>query len=132
MGLPFAIAGAMVHTSTEARACGGTFCDAFTPDMPVDQTGEVILFVSDGDYVEAHIQIEYDGGDADQFAWLVPVPAIPEIEVGSWRLVQAVLNGSVPVYSFENNYICEDGPGVTFIQDPDGGASATRAASARK
>ncbi len=96
--------------------------------MPVDQTGEVILFVSDGDYVEAHVQIQYDGGDADQFAWLVPVPAIPEIEVGSWRLVQGAMSATRPVYRRENNQVCEDtGPddgGVGFIEDPDGGGAS--------
>lgn len=92
--------------------------------MPVDQTGEVILFASDGDFVEAHVQIQYDGGDADQFAWLVPVPAVPEIEVGSWRLVQGALQSTQPVYSREDNWICEDtGPddGTVFIESPDGG-----------
>ncbi len=96
--------------------------------MPVDQTGETILFAIDNGYVEAHIQIEYDGGDADQFAWLVPVPEVPEIEVGSFRLVQAVLDGTRPVYGVQNRSICDDpsagdGTGSTFISAPDGGGA---------
>lgn len=117
-----ALAAAGISVPQEASACGGTFCDAFTPGMQVEQTAEAILFVSDGDYVEAHVQIQYDGAKADQFAWMVPVPAVPEIEVGSWRLVQTVFNATQPVYSFENNYLCEpETTGVGFIQEPDGG-----------
>jgi len=113
-----------------AGACGGTFCDAAQPtEMPVDQTGETILFALDNGYVEAHIQIEYDGGDADQFAWLVPVPEVPEVEVGSWRLVQAALDGTRPVYGYEDAQQCDDDDGGLtaggggFLQSPDGGGS---------
>jgi len=100
--------------------------------MPVNQTGETILFAIDSGFVEAHVQIEYDGGDADQFAWLVPVPEVPEIEVGSWRLVQSALAGTVPVYGFEDNWMCDgmDPPpsppstsGIGFISMPDGGGT---------
>ncbi len=42
-----------------AHACGGTFCDSGPQAMPVDQTGENILFVMDGTTVEAHVQIQY-------------------------------------------------------------------------
>ncbi len=119
---------------SEAEACGGTFCDGGLPgNMPVQQTGETILFALDNGFVEAHVQIEYEGGDADQFAWLVPVPELPEIEVGSWRLVQAALTGTSPIYGFEDNWVCEDDPpappggsgGVGFIRDPDGGGTSS-------
>lgn len=113
----------------EAEACGGTFCDAALPgQMSVDQTGENILFALDGDFVEAHVQIEYDGGDASQFAWIVPVPEIPEIEVGSWRLVQNVLDATVPVYGFDDGAQCGGSPpsgsGGGFIETADGGGGA--------
>lgn len=124
-----AVASVAMHVPAEAKACGGTFCDAFTPDMPVDQTAEGILFVSDGDFVEAHVQIQYDGGDAEQFAWMVPVPAIPEIEVGSWRLIQAALQGTRPIHSTTTEYVCDDSgawgeDGGGFIRNPDGGGAS--------
>ncbi len=122
------LAGAVALLPAEAEACGGTFCDAALPtEMPVDQTGETILFAIDNGYVEAHVQIEYDGGDADQFAWLVPVPELPEIEVGSWRLVQAALDGTRPVYGYDTTSLCDDssadGTGGVFIARPDGGGT---------
>jgi hypothetical protein len=122
------LAGVVAVAPGEARACGGTFCDGSNGPgaMPVDQTGETILFAIDNGFVEAHVQIEYDGGDADQFAWLVPVPAVPEIEIGSWRLVQAVLDGTRPVYGYQDRLACEDtaaadDSGVVFLLEPDGG-----------
>jgi hypothetical protein len=84
-----------------AEACGGTFCDTGPNAMPVDQTGENIMFVIDGAYVEAHIQIQYDPNtDASKFAWVIPVTALPEFSVGSQLLFDNMLNGSVPTYGF--------------------------------
>ncbi|HLT39094.1 MAG TPA: DUF2330 domain-containing protein, partial [Enhygromyxa sp.] len=84
---------------TSAQACGGTFCDAGPTSMPVDQTGENILFHIGDNTVEAHIQIQIDPDtSAEQFAWVIPVMALPEFEVGSQPLFDALLNGSVPRY----------------------------------
>ncbi|MFO7564535.1 MAG: DUF2330 domain-containing protein [Enhygromyxa sp.] len=82
-----------------AEACGGTFCDVGPTAMPVDQTGENILFHIGPNSVEAHIQIQYDpNSGAEQFAWLIPVTALPEFEVGSQLFFDAILNASVPSY----------------------------------
>jgi hypothetical protein len=87
------------HTPRTAHACGGTFCDIGPRAMPVDQTGENILFLIDAGKVEAHIQIQYRG-DAARFSWILPVPALPEIEVGSDPLFAKLLAGTVPSYGF--------------------------------
>jgi len=50
-----------VATPRDASACGGTFCDTGPRAMPVDQTGENIIFVMEPGQVEAHIQIQYRG-----------------------------------------------------------------------
>jgi MYXO-CTERM domain-containing protein len=85
----------------EADACGGTFCDTGPTSMPVDQTGENILFILDGQSVEAHIQIQYDpDADADKFAWVIPMQVLPEFSVGSEALFQNLLSGTVPTYGF--------------------------------
>lgn len=65
--------------------------------MPVDQSGENILFILDGTNVEAHIQIQYTG-DPARFAWLIPVQKIPEVEVGSQLFFSSLLAGSVPTF----------------------------------
>jgi Uncharacterized protein conserved in bacteria (DUF2330) len=94
-------AGALCFTDSPrvAYACGGTFCDTGPRAMPVDQTGENILFVIDSGKVEAHIQIQYRG-DAARFSWILPVPALPEIEVGSDPLFAKLLRGTVPTFGF--------------------------------
>ncbi len=101
-GTALALAAPLLVPSV-AQACGGNFCDvsgpANTPVMPVDQTGENIAFhIGDG-YVEAHIQIQIDpDSGAESFAWLIPVSAVPEFEVGSQLMFDALLAGSVPSY----------------------------------
>jgi MYXO-CTERM domain-containing protein len=89
--------GVVAWTPQPAEACGGTFCDAGPQPMPVDQSGENILFVRDGEYIEAHIQIQYQG-EAQQFGWVIPLQSVPEFSVGSEPLFQSLLTGSVPTY----------------------------------
>jgi hypothetical protein len=103
ISLTCAAAAALVTyaTPTPAKACGGTFCDAGPQSMPVDQTGENILFVIEEGTVEAHIQIQYDG-DPEQFAWIVPVMAMPEVTVGSDQLFQNLLAGTVPTFVLDS------------------------------
>jgi MYXO-CTERM domain-containing protein len=93
----------------EAEACGGTFCDSGPQAMPVDQTGENILFVLDGTTVEAHIQIQYQG-EAARFAWVIPMPAVPEFSIGSQPLFVNLLNASVPTYGFTNSFCGQQSP----------------------
>jgi MYXO-CTERM domain-containing protein len=108
-----------------AEACGGTFCDSGPTAMPVDQTGENILFHIGDNSVEAHIQIQYDpNSGADQFAWVIPVLAVPEFEVGSQLFFDAVLNASVPMYGLQTQTdFCGAGPDGPL--DGDNGLSST-------
>ena len=92
--------------------------------MPVDQTGETILFVVDDGFIEAHIRLEYDPkGAAERFAWLVPVAAIPELSVGSESLLSSLDLATVPLYGFTtNNEPCPDVDGdVDPCDEDDGG-----------
>jgi hypothetical protein len=114
-----------------AQACGGTFCDSGPRATPVDQKGENILFVISQGEVEAHIQIQYNG-DAARFAWVLPVPAIPETEVGSEALFQNLLAATVPRFGLTNsgcvgvpppNAIGRGGSGPPLA--PDSGSDGT-------
>jgi hypothetical protein len=83
-----------------AHACGGTFCDrggAASIPQRVDQSGENILFVEADGYIEAHVQIRYQG-DPASFAWLVPMSEVPEVSIGSQPLFDSLVADSVPVY----------------------------------
>ena len=92
------LSSAVALVPTEAAACGGFFCDGGPQPMPVDQTGEDILFIADGDKVEVHIRVEYEG-EAENFAWVIPTLSIPtDFSVGSEALIDNIKAASVPTY----------------------------------
>ena len=83
-----------------------TACDGGIPNsMPVNQDGENVLFVLNQNEVEVHIQISIDPDtNAQKFAWLIPIQQIPEFEVGSQPLFDALLQSSVPVYQLNQTF----------------------------
>lgn len=92
-----------------ARACGGLFCDGGgNMPIPVDQTGENVLFAVDeqAGTVEAHIQIQYTG-DPQKFGWVIPVTAVPEFAIGSELLFTNLLNSTVPTYGSTTTFDCQ-------------------------
>jgi MYXO-CTERM domain-containing protein len=63
-----------------AQACGGLFCSA---SAPVNQAAERIIFSKNADgTVTAVVQIQYQG-PSEEFAWVLPVPGIPDVKVSS-------------------------------------------------
>lgn len=60
----------------DASACGGFFCQT----VPIDQAAERVVLAVDEEaqQVEMHVQITYEGA-AEEFAWVLPVPEIPEL-----------------------------------------------------
>jgi MYXO-CTERM domain-containing protein len=87
--------GAVTLTSTDASACGGFFCNA---NQPVNQAAERIIFSDNpDDTVTAVVQILYQG-PAEEFAWVLPVPTLPDdVEISSnaaFTQVQSVTNPS--------------------------------------
>src|ERR1041385_5830693 len=123
---------AMLVGVPDALACGGTFCDSpppGRPPMPVEQTGENILFVMTEGYVEAHVQIQYNG-DPARFAWLVPVPAVPDLSVGSDQLFINLRNGSVPTFTVSNSFDNCGGSGRTSTGGCGFGSSNSEDATA--
>ena len=89
-----------------AWACGGFFCN--NQGVPIEQNAERILFAVDEDAgtVETHVQIFYEG-PADEFAWIVPVPANPEVSVTTDRLFAQLSSMLAP--RFILNVVNEDG-----------------------
>ncbi len=79
-----AAAAAYLAAPAPASACGGLVCDGGGPfnQVSVDQANERILFLMEDDgsgetLMTAVIQIQYEG-EADDFAWILPVPEVPE------------------------------------------------------
>jgi hypothetical protein len=115
--LPVAILLAAL-TPESADACGGLFCSSANP---VNQAAERIIFAQDGRHTTAVIEIQYEG-PSERFAWVLPVPGVPEIAVSSKQALDRVQQLSNPLYTLNTNTICDsdfspgDGDG-----DPAGG-----------
>jgi uncharacterized membrane protein YgcG len=102
-----ALAGvALMLAPGRAEACGGTFCDGgVMSPMPVDQTGENVIFVMGGTEAEVHIQISYDPNtNAQDFAWMIPLTNVPEFSVGSTPLFDQIRAATVPQYGVTTSF----------------------------
>jgi hypothetical protein len=87
--------------AADARACG---CFAPPdPSVPIVQAGERILFsVQDGE-VTAHIQIQYAGGSGE-FGWILPLPSVPTLDLGTDELFLQLTNTTQPKYTLNRVY----------------------------
>ena len=109
----------LVLLSQPVEACG---CFAPPdPSVPIVQAGERILFAVDNGLVTAHIQIQY-AGDAKDFGWLLPLPSVPTLKLGTEELFTQLISTTQPRY-FVKTVI--DGTCAGGI--PFGGASPTSA-----
>ena len=133
-GLLAGIAG--LTLAGEARACGGLFCNRpptpLPTDLPVAQTGENVLFAMDPlpsglNRLEAHIQIFYTG-PADRFSWVVPVDALPTLDVGSNAVFTALETRTRPklLLTRSREGICSDQPGPSFSFGGGGSSPAKK------
>jgi MYXO-CTERM domain-containing protein len=99
-----------------AEACGGFFCSR----APIDQAGERIVFGVRDNTVEAHIQIQYQG-EAEKFSWVVPMPALPTLEVGSPLIFGYLDSRTQPRFQIEWQNFCGGGPRGEPTADSDSG-----------
>ena len=92
--LPFLLL-ALFAFAPAAQACGGFFCT----NVPVDQAAERIIFaVNDGDgTIDAYVQINYQGAP-DAFAWVVPVPNTPKLDVATMPMLRDLDRLTQPLF----------------------------------
>ncbi len=75
-------------------------CGCFTPPdptVPIVQAGERILFAVDQGMVTSHVQIQY-AGTAAEFGWLLPLPSVPTLELGSDEVFTDLYATTQPKY----------------------------------
>jgi hypothetical protein len=101
------------------HACGGFWCSL---DAPVEQTGERIVFVQQGDSTTAVIEIQYRG-PSSKFAWLIPMPGKPEIRVSSTRAFDRLDEVTKPEYRLERTVEGTCKPEPDYGREQDAGAS---------
>lgn len=110
---------ALLFTPVPVLACGGFFCGG----TPIDQTGEDIVFAVDGRTIEAHVSIRYSG-DAESFSWVVPVPGVPELSVGTEQLFAALSARTYPTWRVAvGDSSCDDPQALGSWSDDDDSAS---------
>lgn len=79
-----------------AEACGGLFCSAANP---VNQAAERIIFARDNKGgVTQIVEIMYEG-NAEKFAWVLPVPGKPIPGVSSVQALDRLQGATNPTYS---------------------------------
>jgi hypothetical protein len=91
----------LLTASTPAAACG-----CFTPpdpSVPIVQAGERIAFAMANGQVTAHIQIQY-AGNAGEFGWILPLPSVPKLELGSDELFTQLTAQTQPKYKLNRVY----------------------------
>lgn len=115
-----------------ARTPNADACGCFAPpdpSVPIVQAGERIAFAMEDGIVTSHIQIQYSG-DAQEFAWLLPLPSLPEMELGTDELFSQLIGTTQPKYRLNREYVgnCPFDPsrggfpGDASSEDSDGGA----------
>jgi hypothetical protein len=86
----------------DADACG---CFAPPdPSVPVVQAGERILFSMEDGNVTAHVQIQYQAQDGVDFGWLLPLPSVPVMSLGTDELFNQLTNQTQPKYRVNRVY----------------------------
>ena len=76
-----------------AAACGGFFCTT----IPVDQSAERVIFTFDDGSISTYVQINYVGRPED-FAWVLPLPAVPQVETADMATFTDLDRLTRPVY----------------------------------
>ena len=112
---------ALIFTPNTADACG---CFAApTPATPVIQAGEKILFARTATTVVAHIQIQYEG-EAEDFSWLIPVPAKPQVRLGAEEVFAQLEATTNPSFLYQQFPASCGGSGFGCASEDDDAAAA--------
>ncbi|HEY5922062.1 MAG TPA: DUF2330 domain-containing protein [Kofleriaceae bacterium] len=106
-GLSLVTAGAVLVAQTPvAEACGCLSPPAVTEgDYAVNQSAEQIIFEVEPGWVTAHVLIKY-AGDPASFAWIVPVPEVPELAISPVSAFGLLDQLTTPDISIVNDNIC--------------------------
>lgn len=127
----------------QAQACGCLSPPAVTAgDYAVAQASEQIIFEVTPGWVTAHVLIRY-AGDPAQFAWLVPVPEVPDLSISPVSAFGLLDAATAPQVSVDTQDLCPvsewachydypepSGGGCSGPADQAGGLSASDAGNA--
>jgi hypothetical protein len=96
-----------------ADACGGFFCTT----IPVDQSGEKIIFTLDGESITTYVQINYTGRPQD-FAWVLPMPSVPKVDTADMATFRDLDRLTTPIYIPPRPPACLPMPQMSAVPAP--------------
>ena len=105
----------LMHLSgPQAHACGGFFCGNF----PMNQVAENILFIQGEGTVTTHVQLQYSG-EASDFAWILPMPSVPELAVSHNQIFNQLQFATQPGFqlNFQEDANCGFPPIFRTLED---------------
>jgi hypothetical protein len=108
LGLVMSLAaGAVLLTDVRtAAACGCLSPPAVEEgEFAVNQRAEQIIFEVEPGWVTAHVLIKY-AGDPAKFAWIVPVPEVPELAISPLSAFGMLDRATAPAVSVDVENIC--------------------------
>ena len=89
-----------------AQACGCLSPPAVTEgEFAVNQAAEQLIFETEPGWVTAHVLIKYSG-DPSQFAWIVPVPEVPELSISPVSAFGLLDQATAPSISVTTQNVC--------------------------
>lgn len=118
-----ALVASVLATPHLAFACGGLFCNGGPAPVPVEQNSERILFEVDPEgVISTTVEISYTGDPVD-FAWVVPVPSTPELEIVPEQVLNLIDAATAPQLSGQRTVCRGQGVGcgggaVASVDDP--------------
>ncbi len=113
--------------SVPAWACGGCFVPPINSTAPILQNAERILFVRDPATKKSTVWVEIRySGPADGFGWVLPLPKVPKVGVGTSYLFDRLDLGTAPRFQLDslNSEGCSSGGGSIGCSDASLASSA--------
>jgi hypothetical protein len=101
-------------SAPKSYACGGFFCSNF----PMNQVAENILFIQGEGTVTTHVQLQYSGSASD-FAWILPMPSVPELAVSHNQIFNQLQFATQPGFqlNFNDDVSCGFPPIFRALED---------------
>lgn len=101
-----ALLGTLVGEPRRADACGCLSPPAVTAgDYAVNQRAEQIIFEVEPNWVTAHVLIKY-AGKPESFAWLIPVPEVPELSISPISAFGLIDKATEPDITVQTEDLC--------------------------
>jgi MYXO-CTERM domain-containing protein len=106
LALGFVACASLLLEAPTAHACGCLSPPAVSEgEYAVNQRAEQIIFEVEPGWVTAHVLIKY-AGDPAKFAWIVPVPEVPELAISPLTAFGILDRATAPIVNVDVQNIC--------------------------